>query len=126
MSINRVLLASGDWPWSRKKLEFRPIDERFSLAERFSKATSDPFILAIMDKDRRLIEAALAGEKRVASLDDRVREHIRSHREALPEVRTICWVNPDKSFESVCQWLRAGAPTDRRLTLGHLAPNGEK
>ena len=103
---------------ARKKLEVLQVDVSNSLEHRLSKVVSDPFILEIMEKDRRLIEAALIGDKRVASLDDKVRDHFRAHRNQLPEVRSIYWVNPDVSHVEVCEWLRSGAPNERRLSLG--------
>jgi len=74
-----------------------------------------------MEKDRILIEAALISDKRVASLDDTVRDHFRRHRTRLAEVRAICWVNPDLYHAEVCEWLQSGAPIERRLSLGYGA-----
>ena len=44
---------------ARKKLEVLQVEVSNSLEHRLSKAVFDPFILEIMEKDRRLIEAAL-------------------------------------------------------------------
>jgi hypothetical protein len=66
-----------------------------------------------------LIEAALATDERVASLDDKVRRHLQDHCSKLPEVATICWVNPSNPDERVIAWLESGAPADRFRTLGH-------
>jgi hypothetical protein len=80
----------------------------------------DPFVHAIMEKDRCLVEAALLSEKRIASLDDSVRTHFRNYRDSLPELKSICWVNPGDTDEDLCYWLRAGAPIERSRTLGYL------
>ena len=74
---------------ARKKLEVVQIEENYSLEEQFSQLAAHPRVLAIMDKDRHLIEAALASDKRVASLDDEVRTYFREHRHCLPELRQI-------------------------------------
>jgi hypothetical protein len=92
-----------------------------SLEKRFPKVVIDPFILAIMEKDRCLVEAALLSEKRIASLDNSVRTHFQNYRDSLPELRSICWVNPGTTDEDLCDWLRAGAPIERSRTLGYLA-----
>jgi hypothetical protein len=79
----------------------------------------DVHIRVLIDKDRCLIEAALATDKRVASLDDKVRNHLKDHRSTLPEIAPICWVNPDIATERGVAWLESGAPADRSRTLGY-------
>jgi hypothetical protein len=107
---------------ARKKLEFLQIDKSSSLEEQFSQLVTRPRVLAILEKDRHLIEAALASDNRVASLDEEVRAHLKEHNDRLPELRLICWVNPDTTDEDACDWLRAGAPVERSRTLGNLPP----
>jgi hypothetical protein len=105
---------------ARKKLKFLEGDARRSLEKRFPRAVSDPFILAIMEKDRRLVEAALLSDRRVASLDRSVQTHFHNYRVNRPELRSICWVNPGTSDNDACEWLRSGAPADRIRMLGYL------
>ncbi len=106
---------------AKKKLRVLESDAQRSLEKRLPRVVIDPFILAIMEKDRCLVEAALLSEKRIASLDDTVREHFQDYRDSLPELKSICWVNPDATDEDLCDWLRAGAPIQRFRTLGYLA-----
>ena len=70
----------------------------------------------------RLIEAALATDKRVASLDDQVRQHLREHAIKLSEVLSICWVNPNMPAEASVAWLESGAPLERSRMLDHAPP----
>ena len=103
---------------ARRKVEIVEIQVSASLERRFPKVVASPFILAIMEKDRRLIEAALFSDHRIASLDEAVRRHFRHHGERLPELRKICWVNPDTE-DDVCDWLKNGAPAERTRMLGY-------
>src|SRR5271166_6421957 len=105
---------------AKKKLKILESHAQRSLEQRFSRVVIDPFVHAIMEKDRCLVEAALLTEKRIASLDDSVRAHFRNHRDNLPELRSICWVNPGDTDADLFDWLRAGARIERSRTLGYL------
>jgi hypothetical protein len=107
---------------ARKKVETVEVPSHLSLEKRFKLAVADKHVVAIIEKDRHLIEAALATDQRVASLDDEVRKHLQDRRPKLPEVATICWVNPSNRDERVVDWLESGAPADRFRTLGHVPP----
>jgi hypothetical protein len=103
---------------ARKRIEFVEVAPHLTLEKRVARAVADEFFAVIIDKDRRLIEAALVTEKRVTSLDDHVRKHLQDHLSRLPEVRSICWVNPGTPEEEAVAWLEAGAPAERSRTLG--------
>ena len=104
---------------ARRKVVFVEIPAHHSLEKRIARAESNEALAAVMEKDRRLIEAALATDERVISLDDRMRQHLRDHVVKLTEVRSICWVNPCTPEEEAVAWLAAGAPADRRRLLGY-------
>jgi hypothetical protein len=104
---------------ARKKLEMIEIPSHHSLEKRIKLAVADKRVVAIIEKDRRLIEAALATDERVASLDDEVRDCLRDHCSKLPEVASVCWVNPKNPTEGAVAWLESGAPADRFRTLGY-------
>jgi len=103
---------------ARKKLIMLTEDQLTSLESRLSQADDDPSLLAIMIKDRLLLEAALGADKRILSIDDRVRHQLRAHIARLPELRSIHWANPCTQDEQVVVWLQAGAPDDRDRQLG--------
>src|SRR4051812_31115831 len=107
---------------ARRKVKIVEIEVHSFLERRFPKVAASPFILAIMEKDRRLVEAALLSDQRIASLDETVRKHFRDHGERLPELRKICWVNPDNVDDDVCDWLKNGAPAERSRMLGYWPP----
>jgi len=104
---------------ARRKIEFVEAPPERSLESRNTRAVIDASVAAIIEKDRRLIEAALVTEKRVASLDDQVRWHIQAYRDTLREVRGICWINPSDPGQGAVTWLNAGAPSDAFRKLGY-------
>ncbi len=106
---------------ARKKVEAVQVAAHRSLEKRIKRAGSDESLTALMEKDRHLIEAALASDKRVASLDDRVRRHFRTHVTKLSEVLSICWVNPNMPDEAPVAWLESGAPAERSRTLAYVS-----
>jgi hypothetical protein len=103
---------------ARKRVEFVEVAAHLTLEKRVVCAVADAFLAAIIDKDRRLVEAALVTEKRVTSLDDHVRNHLQNYLSRLPELRSICWVNPCLLEEEAIAWLEAGAPAARSRMLG--------
>ncbi len=107
---------------ARKRIEFIEVAPHLTLEKRVTRAVADAFLTAIIDKDRRLIEAALVTEKRVTSLDDHVRRHLQDQISQWPEVRSICWVNPCTPEEKAIAWLESGAPAERTRLLGHVLP----
>ena len=96
-----------------------------SLQNRIIRVQPDEPVAAIIEKDRHLIEAALASDKRVASLDDQVRQHLRGLANNLFEVQSICWVNPNMSDEAAIAWLESGAP-GRELPNTQVCSTGIK
>jgi hypothetical protein len=77
----------------------------------------DKNVIRIMLKDVHLIEAALATDLRIASLDDTVREHFRRLAASHEPLRRVIWANPTIEVEQVIEWLEAGAPAQRSRQL---------
>ena len=72
-----------------------------------------------MDKDFRLLQAALATDQTIISLDETVRQLFKRASQSVGEIRDIIWVNPDRTAEEhPIAWLQNGAPPeeDRRLS----------
>jgi hypothetical protein len=73
-----------------------------------------------MCKDIFLLEAALATDRCVASLDENTaRKPFSRAAKTIPKLREIVWVNPDKPEENPIEWLQAGAPAEDFRMLGH-------
>jgi hypothetical protein len=111
---------------ARKKVERFEIAARDSLSERIREMISDARMAAVLENDRHLIEAALATEKRVSSLDEEVRRSLRAVRNELPEVKSVCWVNPSTPDENAVAWLESGAPAEAVRTLGYVPPQSKR
>lgn len=69
-------------------------------------------IQRIIEKDWLLVEAALAYDNIVASIEKRVYRHLHNIAPNVNELRSLLWLNPDKQREAVLSWLENGA-TDR-------------
>jgi DNA-binding GntR family transcriptional regulator len=75
-------------------------------------------------KDIHLLEAALATDKIVVSLDDNTARRFFTLAaqgvEELSELKAIAWVNPDKPEETPISWLKGGANTEPERLLGFI------
>ena len=105
---------------ARKRIEMVEVPSDRTLEKRVARAVADEYLAPIVDKDRRLIEAALVTENRVSSLDDHVRKHLRDHLSRLPEILAILWFNPCTPEEKAVEWLKAGAPDEPARRLGFV------
>ena len=70
-------------------------------------------------KDICLLEAALATDKIVISLDDNTaRKFFSKAAPQIQELKEVIWVNPDSEQEQPILWLEQGAPYEEKRTLG--------
>lgn len=65
-----------------------------------------------MRKDFHLLDAALATDQSIISLDETVRGCFARATQRVGEIRHIVWVNPDRIEEEPMAWLQNGAPPD--------------
>ncbi len=82
-----------------------------------STATREREVEALQ-KDSHLLQAALATDQTVISLDETVRGLFAQASLQVGEIRNIIWVNPDRTEEHPITWLQNGAlpETHRRLS----------
>jgi hypothetical protein len=75
-----------------------------------------------MEKDCLLIEAALATNRIILSLDETARGHFERSCGKVGELRSIMWANPFRPEEGVVTWIRTGCERmpDRCLGSGGL------
>lgn len=69
-------------------------------------------------KDFHLIEAALVCDKRVVSMDERVRTLFSECAKQVSEIKDIVWVNPINEDETPIEWLLDGALAENNRLLG--------
>jgi hypothetical protein len=77
--------------------------------------------LKAMQKDFHLLEAALATDQIVISLDEIVRALFDRAAVNVVALKNVVWVNPDKSIEEPIAWLKKNAKPDRKRMLGFRA-----
>lgn len=66
-----------------------------------------------MEKDFHLLQAALATDQTIISLDETIRRLFKRASQQVGEIRNIIWVNPDKTaVEHPIAWLQNGAPSE--------------
>ncbi len=70
-----------------------------------------------MLKDCHLIEAAIAADRIVSSLDDNARRLFGGHVPRIKHLERICWVNPSREEEGCIAWLAGGAKPDKHRCL---------
>ena len=79
---------------------------------------------AAIQKDAHLLEAALATDSAVASLDEEVRSLLSGVSKHWGRIKPIVWVNPAKPDDQALSWLSAGAPADKARMLGFETEDG--
>jgi hypothetical protein len=108
------------WTWllSMMRLnKLRPVElPGAGLAGAIGASALDDGVKAILVKDCHLVEAALATDSRVVSLDETARGHFVSIAATIEELKPIMWVNPETDEDAV-RWLEAGAPDDKKRRL---------
>lgn len=99
--------------------KLRPVadEEVAELREAINHHSSDPNVVKIMLKDVHLIEAALATDYRIASLDDNARGHFTRLAETLDLLKEVLWANPTVETDKVVAWLEKGAPKQKTRFL---------
>jgi hypothetical protein len=95
---------------ARKKLVPLPVPKSIELREAIAALVAPENAKSAMTKDCHLLEAALAFEQRIASADDRVRNHFLSALIHVREIQGMLWVNPLREANDVQHWLKEGAP----------------
>lgn len=106
-----------------KKVEHLSVPRNDLLRNRLDEVIGNPARRDAALKDMHLIEAALATDRLVASLDETARAILSSAAPELRDLAAILWVNPSRPDERVISWLENGAPAQesRRLRASSSA-----
>jgi hypothetical protein len=85
---------------------------------RLAKAAGPGMFAKVLEKDCHLIEAALAADRIVVSIEVSCREQFRAVAHAVKELPRVGWVDPVEETETVLAWLQDGAKLQscRKLT----------
>jgi hypothetical protein len=103
---------------ARRKVEVCDPQADPAMLEKLRQARLTERSEAAVRKDARLLEAALAADSTVASLDEEVRSLLKQISKQWGRIKPVVWVNPARPEEEVLSWLSAGAPMEKRKTLG--------
>ena len=92
-----------------------PADEE--LRHKIEQTAIDEDEIEVMQKDFHLLEAALATDRTIVSLDEISRELFARAAQRVGEIRDIVWVNPEHTEEEPFDWLKKGAPPEEHRKL---------
>ncbi len=100
------------------KIVFSHIEIDQTLRSAIRDASPDKHIAEIMIKDARLIEAALASDQIVVSLDDKARLHFRDICVRITRLKRVSWINPNVKSDQYVKWMEEGAKSLKDHKLG--------
>lgn len=75
----------------------------------------------LMLEDVHLLEAALATDRNVSSLDEAVRKLFNRAAVSVDKIKVIVWRNPTMVEDDCISWLENGCPVETRKQLGYVA-----
>lgn len=99
----RQMAARGKW-------HRLPEEPNTGLADRVDALPDDGTVDRIqMLKDVHLVEAAMATDGLVLSMDDKMYRRLNRHYTAIGLNKNVAWMNPEAPGEVCCRWLERGA-----------------
>lgn len=104
---------------AKKKVDRPPVAANEPLRERVMQAAAGENDADAMLKDFHLVEAALATDRVIISLDDSVRRLLSGASISVGELRQLLWANPADEDEDLLTWLTAGAKNEKERRLGY-------
>ncbi len=103
---------------ARKRFDYVKPSVNKALHDKIEKTTTRETEIEVMRKDFHLLEAALATDQTIISLDETIRRLFARTAERVGEIRDIVWVNPDHTEEDEpLDWLQNGAPPENHRKL---------
>ena len=93
------------------------------LSETIRRSTSDENVVAAILKDAHLLAGAMRSDRRIASLDDRMRNHIARNLSPHESIMNLVWIDPTDDSEAAIGWLESGAPDDEPRKLRNCGRN---
>ena len=102
---------------ARRRIDRIDPPEDKELRDKVTNIANDADETEAMQKDFHLLQAALATDQTVISLDETVRGLFKQASQQVGEIRNIIWVNPDRTEEQPILWLQNGAPPEPHRQL---------
>lgn len=102
---------------ARRKIDRINPPEYEEIQAKVTNTASDEDEIEVMEKDFHLLQAALATDQTIISLDETIRGLFKQASQQVGEIRDIIWVNPDRTEEQPIAWLQNGAPPEPHRQL---------
>ncbi len=103
---------------ARRRIDRINPPENEELRDKVTVTASDEDEIEAMQKDFHLLQAALATDQTIISLDETIRGLFKQASRQVGEIRNIIWVNPDRTVEEQpITWLQNGAPPEPHRQL---------
>lgn len=103
---------------ARKRFDYIAPPQDTALSDKIDTTATRERDLEAMRKDFHLLQAALATDQTIISLDEAVRGLFKRASLQVGEIRNIIWVNPDRTAgEQPIAWLQNGAPPEPHRQL---------
>ena len=103
---------------ARKKIDRINPSEDEELQTKITTTTNNENEIEALRKDFHLLQAALATDQTIVSLDETVRQLFKRASQQVGEIRNIIWINPDRTTEEQpITWLQNGAPPEPHRQL---------
>jgi hypothetical protein len=104
---------------ARKKVVRIDIEPSLDLRKTIDQVDTSEKNRQAMAKDVHLLEAALATDRKVLSLDDVVRTLFAKLCQQYSSIKLVLWLNPNTEAEQVIQWLNLELKYDQDYCLVH-------
>jgi hypothetical protein len=105
---------------ARKKLILLDLPERTDLRKAIDEGLASETEKSAMRKDFLLVEAAIATDERIISLDDKVQALFSTESKEISDLRNIVWINPDTNPAGAMALLK-GEASQRQWTLAAMS-----
>ena len=103
---------------ARRRIDRIDPPEDEELQNKVTNTTNDKNEIEALRKDFHLLQAALATDQTIISLDETVRRLFKRASQQVGEIRNIIWVNPNRTTEEQpITWLQNGAPPEPHRQL---------
>ncbi len=104
--------------YARRRIVDLDPPEYEELRDKVTSTTDDDDDIEAMKKDFHLLQAALATDQTIISLDETIRGLLKQVSQQVGEIRNIIWLNPDRTAEEQpIAWLQNGAPPEPHRQL---------
>ncbi len=105
---------------SRGRVIFDEVPPSGRMRREIENAAANQRDVAALRKDFHLVEAAIATDRTVISLDETVRQLFKAAARGVAAVKKVVWVNPTVTTEQPISWLKNGAKPENARMLGYL------